>query len=338
MKKYAWTMAELTVIIIIMLILTKAAMSITKSINVNKSRIFAYSAVRNLTMGNIYVRQKNKMKPEQVIAACNDSTMTNDWYCMHLADTYSLKSDTNCAKTATANTVNFTLANGISVMGAASAWKTAYTNLYYKDILVDTDGTSKGVNKIGVDRFPLRVFLGKNAYLENLRGLVVPVNCQSGQDIITTDTGTLKTLTSPYCSGVNNNMANDSEIFAYDVYVVKNPNKANTAGVLLSKRSVMEADCLSNGGRGIYGHAACKSKGYRLHEKCAHSKTCKGCEEGGTCPTGYTTEEACITLAENNKIEIKPGKKKGHRCVNMISKPTGGMGMLGGSILGEMGI
>ena len=59
MRKNAWTLAELTVVMVAVVILTSATMSIMKNININKARVYVYSAMRNITMGNISVTHEN---------------------------------------------------------------------------------------------------------------------------------------------------------------------------------------------------------------------------------------------------------------------------------------
>ncbi|MBR5774501.1 MAG: hypothetical protein IKY44_06595, partial [Clostridia bacterium] len=58
MKKQAWTLAELTVVIVVILILAKASISVARTMDINKGRIYMYATMRNLTMGNLAIKEK----------------------------------------------------------------------------------------------------------------------------------------------------------------------------------------------------------------------------------------------------------------------------------------
>ena len=51
--------------------------------------------------------------------------------------------------------------NGVTVKGVASEWVIPFENAEYqfKNIEIDIDG-NKGMNRLWVDRFPMRVFKG----------------------------------------------------------------------------------------------------------------------------------------------------------------------------------
>ena len=334
MNKKGWTLAELTVIVIIILILTKASMSVVKNININKARIYTYITMKNLTMGNIAIREKyTDFYPKTALE--HDSVEATDWYCLNLADIFAKDGSTNCNKNLPAQTDNFILANGVSIKGVSSNWIQAYDNLYYKDLLIDIDNTN-GINKLGIDRFPLRVFKGSNANGDSTDGIVLPVDCQNGKDILYNKDGDLITLYHSYCTGTSN-IASSNELISYGAFKVTDGNKPKTASIIFAGKSAIEIDCLTSGGKGFYNYQICANKGYYLHEKCAHESTCADCEENGTCPNGGT-ESNCNILAENNKVTLQDGSKKGYKCFSMISKPMDGMGLIGGAVMGEIGI
>ena len=344
MRKCAWTLAELTIVMIVVLVLTAVAMSITKNVNINKSRIYMYSAIRNITMGNISVIEANEetFYPIEAETYDADATKTDDWYCLHFADAFSLKSSPDCTKTTDgSNTVNMVFANGIALRGVAAPWKRAYDDLYYKDILVDIDG-DENINKVGVDRFPLRVFRGTNAQGESLDGHVYPVDCSAANDKLYDSAGNLVSLSHSYCNSSSANIASSDEIVSYGVYRVTDGSKPTSATMIAGSKSAFEADCIAYGSRGFYGGALCSSKGYVIHDRCAHEDLCTDCASYGICAGGSSSN--CITLAESNKLNVPSEddpsvtEKTGFRCFTLISKPTSGMGMVAGSLLGDLGI
>ena len=92
MNKNAWTLAELTIAITILLVLTAASVSMTKNININQTRLNLYAAIRNLTMANIAIKEKplsySLFYPKSAEEHDADDTKTNDWYCMNVADAF----------------------------------------------------------------------------------------------------------------------------------------------------------------------------------------------------------------------------------------------------------
>ena len=343
MKKSAWTLAELTVVMVAVLILTAATMTITKNININKTRIYMYSAMRNITMGNISVTEENdEFYPTIASSYDADSTKTDDWYCLHFADAFALKGSPNCTKTTDGSmNVNLVYSNGISFRGLASPWKNAYGDLFYKDILVDID-EDNGVNKVGMDRFPLRVFRGTNAQDENMSGFVYPVDCKGGNDYLYDADGNKITLSHSYCASSNSNIASNEEIISYGVYRVTNPNQSTKATILAASKSALEADCVAYGSKGFYGGKICSEKGFVIDDRCAHEDLCEDCETYGICAGG--SKDACLALAESNKLNVpnedNPAvtEKTAFRCFTLMTKPTGGMGLITGSLIGDLGI
>lgn len=344
MKKFAFTMAELTICIIALIILCAASTTITKSLNVNKSKIYIYAALRNLTLGNIAITEmpaNGAFYPAAAQTHDSDATKTDDWYCIYLADSLSLAANPDCSKTAVNTDINFIFPNGTTFRGIASSWEYAYSGLYYKDILIDADGED-GMNKIGVDKFPFRVFRGTNHAGMTLDGIVYPVECGNDK-MYYLDNGTLTSvsLSSTYCSGKNNRIASDNSVVSYSIYKVTNGEKPDKATIIASKLSAIEADCKAYGGKGFYHGATCRDYGFKLMEKCAHEITCEECETYGICPNGGSKSN-CDTLAENNKINAKQSdgsySSQGFQCFTLLNKPSGGMGMVGSTIFGDMDI
>lgn len=350
MKKSAWTLAELTIAIIVLIILCRASMTISKNININKSKIFIYSAIRNLTMGNIAIMEmpanNESFYPDSAGVADNDSTVTNDWYCIYLADSFSLSANPNCSKTAANTAVNLRFPNGITFQGIASPWQTAYDGLYYKNIVIDADGED-GMNKVGVDRFPVRVFRGSTFKGTSVDGMVIPVEC--GNDVIYDQNGSAIALSTPYCThgftmtkgSANNKIASDDSVITQNIYRVTDGKNSTKATIIAGSLSTIAADCKAYAGKGFYSEAHCKAYGITLLERCAHASTCEDCATYGICPNGGS-EDACNTLAESNKLDVPDAdnpsvtEKTGFQCFTLINKPTAGMGMFGSAVLGDI--
>ncbi len=353
MKLKAWTMAELTIAVMVIIILSAISMSVTKNNNINKARIFMYAALRNLNLGNVAITEANEsvFYPSTAATADEDTAVTDDWYCLHLVDNFTLKGSPNCKKKYSSDndaTVNFTFTNGVTFQGFASKWKNAYSGLDYKNAVIDIDGEG-GSNKVGVDRFPIRIFKGKTHQGDNANGMIFPVNCDSTKDTITTSDGTAISLElNPYCNngfsanGANKkaNLALDNEIITNDIYRVTNAEKETSAQTMVAGRSTIEADCMAHGPKGFYGAKVCSDNGFKLSEKCAHTFVCGGCNDSvNVCPdlddSGTAgSEEKCNETAGKNE-EAAGGA---FRCFVFLGKPTSGLGMIGSVIMQEMGI
>ena len=353
MKSKAWTMAELTIAVMVIIILSAISMSVTKNININKAKIFMYAVLRNLNLGNVAVTEANEsvFYPSTAATSDEDTSVTNDWYCLHLVDNFTLKGSPDCTKKYSNDkdaTINFTFTNGVTFQGFATKWKNAYSGLDYKNVVVDVDGEG-GSNKVGVDRFPLRIFKGKTHQGDNANGMIFPVNCDSTKDTLTTSDGATVTLElNPYCfdkfdaTGSNKkaNLALDTEVLTNNIYRVTNAEKETSAQTMIAARSTMEADCMAHGPKGFYGAKVCADNGFKLHQKCAHTFVCSGCDSAeNVCPDQddegtLGTEETCNTKAGEN--EAAAGKA--FRCFVFLNKPTSGMGMIGSSIMQEIGM
>lgn len=355
MKLKAWTMAELTIAVIVIIILSAISMSVTKNNNINKARIFVYAALRNLNLGNVAILEANdyNLYPGTAKDSDDSASVTDDWYCLHLVDNFTLKGSPDCTKKYSNSkdaTVNFTFTNGVTFQGFGTKWEEAYEGLDYKNVVIDIDGEG-GSNKVGVDRFPIRIFKGKTHNGDNANGMIFPVNCDTdrAKDAITKSDGTLFQFPlSPYCndkfdaSGSNKkaNLALDTEIITNNIYRVTNAEKATSAQTMAAGRSTIEADCMAHGPKGFYGAKVCSNNGFKLSEKCAHTFVCGGCKDSvNVCPdldeSGTEgSEEKCNEMASKNE-EAAGGA---YRCVVFLGKPTSGLGMIGSAIMQEMGM
>jgi len=345
MKKFAFTLAELTICIVALLILCAASMTVTKNININKSKIYIFAALRNLTMGNIAISEmevnNGSFYPSEGQAYDADASKTNDWYCIYLSDPLSLVENPTCAKNTSEDTVNLRFPTGTTFKGIASQWQNAYKDLFYKDILIDADG-EEGMNKLGVDQYPFRIFRGANHAGTIIDGMIYPVEC--GNDKMYYKDGdsiTSTTLSSPYCYGKSNKIASDDSVITYNIFKVTDGERPNKATMVGGRMSTIEADCKAFGGLGFYHGRTCAEYGFKLMERCAHESTCEICEEHGTCPNGGSKSD-CDTLATNNMINAKQEDgtyvKTGFQCFTLLNTPTSGLGVVGSAIFGDMSL
>lgn len=350
MKKYGWTLVELTIAIIVIMLLSAMSMSITKNININKNKIYIYAALRNLSMGHIAIMEmpanNGSFYPDTAQTSDSNNSIPNDWYCMYLSDGFSLVANPNCAKTASSTTVNLRFPNGITFYGMASPWNvvhsTDYKTLYYKSIMIDADGEG-GMNKIGVDRFPMYVFRGSTDRGVSIDGMVIPTEC--GKNYIYKDGGTTKyNLTNTYCDGKTNNLASDNTVISQNIYRVTDGKNTTKATIIAGRMSTIEADCKAYAGTGFYTRYHCSEYGIKLHERCAHEITCENCATNGNiCPATAASVDLCNGLAETNKISVKnpdtgANENQGFQCFSLLNKPSSGLGMVGSSIFGDMDI
>ena len=150
------------------------------------------------------------------------------------------------------------------------------------------------------------------------------------------------TLSHSYCGSSNSNIASNEEIISYGVYRVTNPNQTTKATILAASKSALEADCIAYGSKGFYGGKICSENGFVIDDRCAHEELCEDCETYGICAGG--SKDACLALAESNKLNVpnedNPAvtEKTAFRCFTLMTKPTGGMGLITGSLIGDLGI
>lgn len=345
MKKInAWTMVELVIALTILILLSTICITVYKP-NIQKSKIIAYATMKNLTQGNIAIMEANEnelVKDNKV-----DGSDIYDWHCFHLADVFSLEGNSDCKVDGEKKKnmkVNLTLPNGVTVQGLTNDWLEPFSGSDYKikNIVIDIDGR-KGVNKIGIDRFPLRLYNGSG-----YTGMVQVVNCKSDKDIVyNEDTKvTLGADFRPYCKqgfDANGNASNvvftlDNKIISYDIYRATSSDEESAAELVASSLAPMDADCGAYGGEGFYSKKECadatnKIGGdyLRIRTKCATSTNCADC--GYICPknkdnTGNTTADSCAAmLVETNPDDLP--------CFTLLHKPSGGTTFLLETLIGQ---
>ncbi len=314
LNKKAFTLTEVMICVAIMMVMAVFAIVNIKP-NDNKIRLYAYAGMNalNSALGTIF-SENDSLSVADTPITTNSGTF--DWLCTKMADYFALKSSVNCSTTASMGDINFTLANGITVQGLASAWtiedkiNSDGDKYIYKELVFDIDSPSKGMNKVGIDRFPVRIY--KNGLIE---GTVIPSDCSAATVGTYCKNGSTK-------SGVNLAKAND--IINYEIYR-KDSEDSDKASAVASYKSYMEADCGIFGGVGYYTTAECAEAGYKLLLKCANETTCGACEDGGNiCPLNGSTQltsSTCTTYAKTNN-------PKDYGCIMMLGKPSTGAGII----------
>ncbi len=404
-KIKAFTLAEIAISLIIIMILSALAMNYIRP-NTQKLKLFAYAGMANLQKANSGIISKYSSlvavsaNPSSCSAAtysvgcqsCSGSNCTAcmsgftiveysdaviprkvcqnndtktvsfnsipsgyDGYCLRLADSFTVKGAPNCqTKSAGDATANFTFANGSTFQGLSTPWITPYTNseIKYKNIVFDMDG-QKGANKIWVDRVPLRVYSGGN-----LDGMVTSVDCTTGGDNYFFNGDTLISLSAanknPYCkqgwsatgTRVEKNFLIDNEIISFDIFK-SDPDRveggkvisSNIARMIIPDASIMLANCVAYGGRGMFHKKSCASfsttdenakdkAGYRIDPRCVTATLCKSCLQGGVniCPrkddgNNVGSESECLTIRNKyNPQDIE--------CFIQPHKPSAGAGFI----------
>ncbi len=347
MKKLnAWTLVELFMAMGVIIIISTFLSTAFKP-NTQKAKLFAYATINNLITGTLSVSEKYQSDPD---ATPKDLTYQNpdsddDTFCLELADTFSLSETPNCAKTATISDVNLRFPNEVTVQGLTNPWKKPFvTSAYsFKNIIIDIDG-EKGLNRLWIDRFPLRIYQGAK-----YDGTIHPVNCSD--DSVYDDEGKKITLSddigkSPYCkqkfdasgANVNKNFVIDDNVITYDLYKAAATGEETKATLIASSQSPAAADCLAYGGNGYYSRQQCAQMGFKIHSQCASSGTCEECASvsPSICPmdfdnTAQTDQAGCLELAEKNKT----GESE-IRCFTLYHKPSGGMSFLVETMIGEI--
>ena len=323
--KPAWSLAELVLALVIIAVISISMIASFKPQN-NQTRIFVYSTIRNLTKGNIALIDK-------YADIINDSDAT--WYCKNLLDMFSLTGSANCANNSSPNA---TFANGVQVKGLHGAWVDPtsgdFRAMYkYKEIVIDIDGFSNGLNKIGADQIPMRIYKS-----DSFKGGVLPSDC-SGSKLYDLNDKYVTPAKNTYCGSSTFNFLKDNSIVSYDIYKgtkeTLDAEEAVQAMIVHSGLSPMEADCKAYGGKGLYTQKECNLAGFRLSPKCAMFKTCIDCDASGknTCPVigSYTaqTEAQCSTIQTVHNPQNTP-------CFTIIHKPSIGAGFLIDSILSDV--
>lgn len=346
--KNGWTLAELMFAIIIILIITGLLIHIFKP-NTQKARIFMYAMIKNINKGNSAVMEKYS-------SIALDDENDEDWYCVHFADMFTLKSVPKCDKTLANKDVNLEFPNGVTIQGLANDWLVPYDGAEYsmKNIVVDIDG-QKGKNKIWVDRFPLKILNGGK-----YTGTVRIVDCSDDSVYNTNDlkvTLTTNTGLSPYCKqkfdatgtavskGISKtvksgtNIDYDANLITYDVYRATSSDGASKAKLVASALSPMEADCAAYGGDGVYNREVCAQNKIKMAYRCATATFCETCattKNGASiCPPDpdnddvQTTTTSCATVAGKYNADNL-------QCFTLLHKPNLGMNFFLDAVIGEI--
>lgn len=295
MKKQAWSMAELAVSLTIITVLAIFACNVVKPKTI-KNQFFAYTSIKNIEEAIATLANDNgNLSPDG----------TDSWICKQAADAFNSKTTPDCTSTKE-ETVNFTMSNDVTIQGLSAAW-----NVYgYKDIVIDIDG-KKGYNKLGQDRFPLRIYDGGD-----LTGVVAPVNCNSSVAGKVCNDGFDMNGTKSKI-----NFTNNAEIISYDVFQI--PDEDSTeAHSRATSRTFKEADCGAYGGLGVYSIQECNSSGYKTIKDCLTSEICLTCNTGGVniCPDSTTAANCESKVSEYNPNNMS--------CFAIVHKPSAGASLI----------
>lgn len=321
MKKNGFTFIEIfTALIVIMIISGMCISSFKTRTNNQKLRLFAYASIVNLMKGNISAMDNNSSEIEK--ANVDDK----DWLCLQIADAFALKGSADCAvKSAGDTTVNLTMANGVTVQGLSTPWIEVgggFSKFKYKDIMIDIDG-AKGLNKLYVDRIPLRILSGSK-----YTGIVQAINCGSYDNVYLKD----QTKKSPYCpEGKNVDYISDDSIITYDIYRQDKKDSTN-ASMVASSQSTLKADCSAYGTEGIYDKNSCNTKGFNINLRCLTADNCALCS---------TYPNICKDSDGNNMDETKckelaaANNPDNLQCFTLIHRPNAALGMILDTVVGK---
>ena len=310
MKKCAWTIAEMIIAMTVMIILSGICVNMFKP-NSQKAKFYMYSAVTNITKANIAVIEKNNGLITDRVSK-EDGT-AEDSYCNSVADFLSLQSIPNCSTSAAETDINIQFPNKIAFYGMASDWITPEGATYkYKNIMIDIDG-EEGLNKVGADRFPMRVLAGSGKGTE---GMVIPVDCNENEE-----------TKNPYCGDSNKNFATDDQILVFNIYRAMDDSENSKVSLIASSLSHMEADCMAHGGEGVYSAEECSDAKIKVNQSCATSSICDKCTTD-TLPDGAADKEGCKTVANDYN-------GSGLSCVYTRHKPKASMALIFDALIGD---
>lgn len=369
MKKRAWTMAEMTVAMIIVIVLSYASITSIKTTSNNQGKILMYATVKNLLYANGAISdQYGEFYPES--ESKNDiknNSFPGTWYCNRLKDMLTTTNDPNCGSAS----ATFNFPNGVKVYGLAGNWQYPYTyrnsdsiactsnsfcsataDFYYRNIMVDVNGDSKP-NEVGIDRFLLRIYRGFTPLGTDISGYVYP-RCGS-YDYVIDPTGATKYMnvqadtSAIACPTSNFDFINDNEILSYNIYKVDKTladgvrGKEATATLVVGQLPLMKADCMAYGGNGVFNKYQCSQAGFYIHPDCAHYDLCLDCSGKlfdkdalayNVCPTGYRSISTCQTKATANNPTASTNTPN-QTCFMVLNRPTGGLGFFAGAVMGD---
>ena len=335
-NKKGFTFAEIFISLIVLMILSGLCINVFKNATNNKKLSFyAYATISNLMKGNIAAMESQDGSGSVEHTDVSNNSKTYDWLCLQMADAFTLKGTADCEKSTT-NTdakVNLQLANGVTIQGLATNWITPFdgADYKYKNIVMDIDSPSKGMNKIWADRIPLRLYSGGS-----FEGIVQVVSCGNKDYTYNGTTKVTPKTAHPFCKNnttvVNKDFLTDDTIVTYNVYRAESTEENAKASMVASSLSSLASDCAATGEEGLYPKKLCQEKGFTILEKCYTSSNCELCNTySGICKDedkNVVNKSACDTKrATTNPNDIS--------CFALIKKPSMGIGVILGTIMGD---
>ncbi len=323
-KNKAWTLAELTICITVLFILAGVGISVIKPGTNTKTRLFVYAIMKNLSAANSSLIQFYDDTYAITEKDAAGTACLPEAYCSRVTDLFTVTGTINCAaklsgttcvSDVATTTANMVLPNGVEVYGLANDWKNDSTNTYkVKDIKVDIDG-AKGLNKLWVDQFPLRVY--QSGYGDTLRA----VKC--GSTAAETSDGVAHT----YCGSSTTDYRKDEQVIKYEIYRATLPNAAGTiqAKLMASGLSELKANCLANTWKKAYPITDCSTNSYTVMAQCMNTGV--PCVEGST--------DICYKVSGTANYASNPDDLP---CFVIMQKPHSGAGMLIDGMLDEIDI
>lgn len=299
MKNYkqAWTMAELTVAMIVLGVLMGLSIQVMKPHRI-KVIPFAYAAVKNLTGAAKYVLKENNSKklPDDVVAK---PVANSNKTCVQMAEILSLVGNYTCVKTTATKPAstkggvgnpNFQTSNLITYSGlekdytvtqrgtATASNECATVDVGMKDLMIDVNGDD-GDNKVGIDQFPVKLLQS---------GEVVPGTCANITSGTAPSVCSGKPFASPTfarhpsCGANTTKFIDDKYPFGYNVYRSRVVTDAEIASgeykkderiteTVAMEISFAKADCISR--NNVLTRTQCAKLGYAPYDDCIDAQS-----------------------------------------------------------------
>ena len=208
--------------------------------------------------------------------------------------------------------------------------------------MIDIDG-SKGANKLGSDRFPLRIYAKENT--------ILPVDCTETQFYAwEAQENKMVTLSAPhknpYCkkgkeftgSVSDINFLLDDEIITYDIHAgnAAANTKNNKFKIAALTQSPAAAICGVLGGSKYLSESQCASMGLKIHAQCPTKESCEKCST--VSPSICPMNEAGTAQISSSQCEQLYNSLGGdeHLCIMLLHKPSAAMSAIVGSIVGDL--
>lgn len=323
MKKiYGWTMVEMVVAMIILIILTGVCLTVYKP-NVQKAKIVLYATMKNLTAANRAIIEgiENGRYTSPNELNMSGAGTADTYYCKYLAEVLSVDA-TGCND-------SITLPGKIQITGLSNPWVTITSaDFEVKDVLVSIEGGSR----FGVNKFPLRIYNGSG-----YSGMVQVIDCTSADsakkinvDGSTKDFSDAKASSSysAYCGSAINYLTSNT-LVSYDIYRADTNDEETTASLIATTVSPLEADCGAYGGQGLYNESQCS--GYKLKAQCATLDLCANAgnniKNSLVNPNGGSTITCATAQSTYNNSDIS--------CFTLLHKPSAGTTFLLETMVGQ---